>query len=214
MDDERIDLLIFGIGNKDLAETDIVIKRKETKDIQMISYGKTTYQYGETFDVSGYQLFVQYEHGENEYVNLSPEMLDLPSLILTPEHLGLNEIDVYYNGFKMSYSIPIFVEKATQTLQESLVKLDYFNLFEIAVKPIEGAEYAFFKAGDEPQSINWQDEPVFELIEAEVDYTVLVRMKETPYKEASNIVEKTFEYQPLIKQPNPLFQVQTELSLN
>jgi len=203
-DDERVELLVFGIGNKDLAETEITIKRRKVRDIQLISYGNTDYLYGDLFDLSGFKLIVSYVEGNNELLDLTRDMVQLPSLKLQPETLGTYDIEVYYNGFKMSYPISVFVSKGNQTLQESLVKLQTFTRTEISVKPIEGAEYAFFPTGSEPAELIFQDSPVFTKND-EVDYTVVVRLAETDYLEASNTITKEFSYTPLTKQPNLLF---------
>src|SRR5690554_6835963 len=205
-DDNMYEQMVeFSYNNKHLVEVPIYTQRLTPTSINIISYGKTAYQYGDMFQVDDYQLLVRFEDGPNKIVDLDLSMVDLPSNLLIPEVLGTYETDIYYNGLKAGSSIRLNISKADQVLDINDIQLKVFTKDKIVVEPIENAVYAFYPANNVPSIKEFQIENEKTLPNIATDYVVFVKLLDNQFYNESEVVSKTFKFAPSQAIPNVLF---------
>src|SRR5690554_6216274 len=204
-DNLREQMVKFSYNNKHLVEIPIYTKRLTPTDINVISYGKTAYQYGQMFEPDDYQLLVRFEEGPNKIIDLDLSMVDLPSNLLIPEVLGTYETNIYYNGLKAGAPIRLNISKADQVLDAHDIQLKVFTKDKIVVEPIENAVYAFYPANNIPSIKEFQIENEKNLPNVATDYVVFVKLLDNQFYNESEVVSKTFKFAPSQAIPNVLF---------
>lgn len=202
--------VVFKLGEVKSEPIRIITKRKEVKEVSLISYGNSDYEYGESLDLEGYKLLVNYDGFANEIVNLDYSMFETNMNSLKPSELGVNSYDVFFKGKTTKTPLGLFIIAGSQNLAVEDVEVLSFTKDRIEVNEIDDAVYAFTPKNSNLNfsDLEFTENNVFEGSFFE-DYLVFVKLKANKFYQESNVVELSLEFIPEFKKPELLDVTET-----
>ncbi|MBG0761996.1 bacterial Ig-like domain-containing protein, partial [Acholeplasma laidlawii] len=211
-DNELIQEVVFKYKSKSSEKIEITTKRLEVSSFSFLEFGDTEYVYGEAFNPEGFKLFASYKNHANKIIDLTLDMIDLEGGIINFDNVGVNLVDVFYNGVNISNPLLLHVEKSEQQpITNEIIKVIDHTEYRIEIEPIVNARYAFVKKGETLKDNSWQSENFIEFDKLNQDsYVVYVKIAESQTHNESNIVSKELNGL-LISKPNVVFMGETSI---
>ncbi|WP_162151129.1 MBG domain-containing protein [Haploplasma modicum] len=196
----------FKYKNFESNQIEVSTRRHKVSKVEISSFGKLDYEYGEEFSYDDFLLFVSYENKPNSVIPLSSGMIEFKDNLVKPDEIGSLFVYIWVNGVRSTSPINLNVSKGERKIDEKqLIITDHTDTL-ISVREIEGAVFAFLPKGVEPKASDFTTSNVFTKESGiKEDYVVHVKYNEDAFYLESNTATLDVKYVAKVKKPTFLF---------